>query len=202
MARWLWHGEGWENIFFKRVLTGWVFQAPSPWLFGSRRYYLASETQRAEIIAFFDDVSWRRIIAALLLATVVCGLMALALWLIPRLWNSILLTMLPISIVAGSLINAYFWWTLRPLLVGVPQTTERITWGERLRALAAVVPTQGLIFFAILLASLFALLAYSTLTSGRWDIDGLIATPLLGLTLAYCLALLSAKRKAPAGPRS
>jgi hypothetical protein len=126
MARWWWNGEGWENIFFKRVPTGWVFQAPSPWLFGRGRYYLASETQRAEIIAFFDHMSWRRIIAALLLATVVCGLMApLALWLIPRLWNSVLLTMLPISIVGGSLINAYFWWTLRPLLAGVPQTNRK-----------------------------------------------------------------------------
>jgi hypothetical protein len=70
------------------------------------------------------------------------GLMALAFWLIPRLWNSVLLTMLPISIVGGSLIDVYFWWTLRPLLAGVPQTTERITWGERVRALAQWCPRK------------------------------------------------------------
>jgi hypothetical protein len=203
MARWWWNGEGWENIFFKRVPTGWVFQAPSPWLFGRGRYYLASETQRAEIIAFFDHMSWRRIIAALLLATVVCGLMApLALWLIPRLWNSVLLTMLPISIVGGSLINAYFWWTLRPLLAGVPQTTERITFTERLRALAAVVPVGQLILFAILLAVLSVVWALAALTSSSWQIDDLIGAIGVGLMIVYCCAMLKAKHNTTAGPWS
>jgi hypothetical protein len=202
MARWWWHGEGWENIFFKRVPTGWVFQALSPWPFGRRRDYLVSETQRAEIIAFLDHVTWRHIIAALLFATIVSGLMALALWLTPASWGARLLPILLVCIVADCLVRTYFWLALRPLLAGGSRTTERITFTERLRALAAVVPVGPLILFAILLAIVFAFSAYLTLASSRWDIDGLIATPLLGLMLAYCVALLNAKHKTPAGPGS
>ena len=199
MARWWWQEEGWENIFFKRVPTGWVFQAPSPWLFGRRRHYLVSASERAEFIARFEDIGWRPIVAAAVIVLIAPGL---GLWLVPTLWNSVLLTILLISMVSGSLINGYLWWTMRPLLVGVPATTERITWGEQLRAWAAVVPIQELTFFAILLAILFALSAYLTLTSGRLDIDSLIGTPLLGLMVAYCVALLNAKRKTTAGPWS
>ena len=65
-----------------------------------------------------------------------------------------------------------------------------------------MVPIRELIFFAILLAILFALSAYVTLASGRWDIDGLIGTLLIGLMVAYCLVLLNTKRKTTAGPWS
>ena len=51
-------------------------------------------------------------------------------------------------------------------------------------------------------AILFALAAYLTLASGRWDIDELIGTLLIGLMVAYCLVLLNAKRKTTAGPWS
>jgi hypothetical protein len=137
----------------------------------------------------------------------ILGWRQLGFWLAPMLWNSLLLTTLLISIVgaiiAGLLFNGYLWWTLRPLLVDVPRTTERIPWGEQLRAWAGVVPPiRELIFFAILLAILFALSAYLTLASGRWDIDGLIGTLLIGLMVAYCLVLLNAKRKTTAGPWS
>jgi len=140
-------------------------------------------------------------------APLILGRRQLGFWLAPMLWNSVVLTILLSSIVgaiiAGALFNGYRWWTLRPLLVDVPRTTERITWAELLRPWAGVVPPiRELIFSAILLAILFALAAYLTLASGRWDIDELIGTLLIGLMVAYCLVLLNAKRKTTAGPWS
>jgi hypothetical protein len=210
-------GDGWKILFIKRVPAGWVFQMASPWLLGRPRYYLVSDSKRAEFVARYEKLVWRHkpafmavvlILAAAGMAIgLILGWRRLGFWLVPMLWDSFLLTTLLISIVgaiiAGALFNGYLWWTLRPLLVDVPRTTERITWAELLRPWAGVVPPiRELIFSAILLAILFALAAYLTLASGRWDIDGLIGTLLIGLMVAYCLALLNAKRKTTAGPWS
>ena len=212
MARWWRRGDGGEILFVKRVPAGWVFQAPSPWLFGRWRYYLVSESKRAEFVARYEKLMWRHMAAFMAVsmavgAPLILGRRQLGFWLAPMLWNSVLLTILLLTIllisIVGALFKGYLWWMLRPLLVDVPRTTERITRGEQLRAWAGVVPpVRELIFFAILLAILFALSAYLTLASGRWDIDGLIGTLLIGLMVAYCLVLLNTKRKTTAGPLS
>ena len=229
MARWWWRGDGREMLSLKRVPAGWVLPAPSPWPFGRWRYYLVSDSKSAEFVAQYKKLMWRHmagsmaVVLILMAAFMAVGLILgwrqlgflglilgwrqLGFWLVPMLWNSVLLTTLLISIVgaiiAAPLFKGYVWWTLRPLLVDLPRTTERITWGEQLRVWAGVVPPiRELIFFAILLAILFALAAYLTLASGRWDIDGLIGTLLIGLMVAYCLVLLNAKRKTTAGPWS
>jgi hypothetical protein len=212
MARWWRRGDGGEILFVKRVPAGWVFQAPSPWLFGRWRYYLVSDSKRAEFVARYEKLMWRHMAVLMAMsmavgAPLILGRRQFGFWLAPMLWNSVLLTILLISIVGaiivGALFKGYLWWTLRPLLVDVPRTTERITRGEQLRAWAGVVPpVRELIFFAILLAILFALSAYLTFASARWDIDGLIGTLLIGLMVAYCLVLLNTKRKTTAGPWS
>ena len=212
MTPWWRRGDGWKNLFVKRVPAGWVFQMASPWLLGRPRYYLVSDSKRAEFVARYRKLMWRHMAAFMAVAMAVgapliLGRRQLGFWLAPMLWNSVVLTILLSSIVgaiiAGALFNGYRWWTLRPLLVDVPRTTERITWAELLRPWAGVVPPiRELIFSAILLAILFALAAYLTLASGRWDIDELIGTLLIGLMVAYCLVLLNAKRKTTAGPWS
>src|SRR6266446_2046631 len=212
MARWWRRGDGGELLFVKRVPAGWVFQMASPWLLGRPRYYLVSDSKRAEFVARYEKLMWRHMAAFMAVgmavgAPLILGRRQLGFWLVPMLWNSAVLTTLLISIVGaiivGALFNGYLWWTLRPLLVDVPRTTERVTWGEQLRPWAGVVPPiRELIFSAILLAILFALAAYLTLASGRWDIDELIGTLLIGLMVAYCLVLLNAKRKTTAGPWS
>ena len=200
MAQWWWRGDGWQEICFKRVPEGWIFRAPNPWILGLHRHYLVSENQKTEIIAFCNQVNWRFVIVVGVFAVFFTAVLVLALSLVPS--QTKFLVMIVFSFIIGYLINTYFWWTLRPLLVDVPRTTERITWGDRLRAWAAVMPIRQLIFCAIVLAILLALSAYLTLASGRWDIGGLIGTLLIGLMVAYCLVLLNAKRKTPAGPWS
>ena len=198
MARWRRRGDGWENIAFKRVPTGWLYQAPNPWIFFHPRYYLLSDSERAELIALLENGRWRLLLLA---APIMAGAVPLGLWLIPMLWNSVLLVALLLSILAGALVNGCLWWVLRPVLAHASRTTERITMGERLRAWAAVVPIGELIVLAILLVALFACSAY-LLASGSPHIDGLIATPFLGLMAAYSIALLAAKRNIPSGPWS
>jgi hypothetical protein len=212
MTPWWRRGDGWKNLFVKRVPAGWVFQMASPWLLGRPRYYLVSDSKRAEFVARYEKLMWRHMAAFMAVgmavgAPLILGRRQLGFWLVPMLWNSAVLTTLLISIVGaiivGALFNGYLWWTLRPLLVDVPRTTERIRWAELLRPWAGVAPPiRELIFSAILLAILFALAAYLTLASGRWDIDELIGTLLIGLMVAYCLVLLNAKRKTTAGPWS
>src|SRR5262249_32316298 len=135
-------------------------------------------------------------------ATIVSGLMALALWLTPASWGARLPSILLVCIVADGLVRTYFWLALRPLLAGASRTTERITFTERFRAVAAVVPVGQLILFAILLAVLFVVSTLASFTSGSWQIDDLISTIGLGLMTVYCCAMLKAKRNMTAGPWS
>src|SRR5579872_3499209 len=40
-----------ESVNFKQVPNGCVYRAPSYWMFGPARHYLANEAQMAEIVA-------------------------------------------------------------------------------------------------------------------------------------------------------
>src|SRR5712692_5244127 len=116
MARWWRRGDGGELLFVKRVPEGWVFQALSPWLLGRPRYYLVSDSKRAEFVARYRKLMWRHM-AAFMAAGMAVGLILgwrqlgfvglilgwrqLGFWLVPMLWNSVLLTTLLISIVGA-----------------------------------------------------------------------------------------------------
>jgi hypothetical protein len=55
-----------ESINFKQVPDGYVYRAPSRWLFGPARHYLANEAQKAAIVAvltprrpiLFQSILW------------------------------------------------------------------------------------------------------------------------------------------------
>ena len=52
--------DGLEEVPFKRVSSGYLFQTNNPWFFGPKRRYLVNEAQKAEIAACIRD-SLRRI---------------------------------------------------------------------------------------------------------------------------------------------
>jgi hypothetical protein len=203
MAQWWWRGDGWEDLWFKRVPEGWIFRAPKPWILSRQRHHLVSESQKKEIIALFSQVTWRFVIVVGLLGVIVVAVWALAVSLVPS--QTAFLVTIVFSFVAGYLANTYFWLPLRPLLAGVPPTTERITSSELLRARAAIMPLPQLILSTLLLAVYCALFAYAAFTSA-WGIyppiDSLTLAAVSGWLAFYFFAMLRAKRKMTSGPWS
>jgi hypothetical protein len=203
MPQWWWRGDGWEDLWFKRVPEGWIFRAPKPWILSRQRHYLVSESQKKEIIAFFSQVSWRFIIVVGLFGVIVVAVWALAVSLVPsQMTFSITIVF---SFLAGYLVNTHFWLPLRPLLAGAPRTTERITLSELLRARAAIMPLPQLILVTLLFAVYCAFSTYAALTSA-WaispPIDSLTLAALSGWLAFYFFAMLRAKRKMTSGPWS
>jgi hypothetical protein len=53
------------DLAFKRVPEGWVYCAPTPWLVGSRQYYVLREEQKSALAARLRN-AWRLLFAAIM----------------------------------------------------------------------------------------------------------------------------------------
>jgi hypothetical protein len=138
---------------FKPIEGGYVFQAPSPWVFARPSYYSVSAAKKAEISARL--ARWR-----LLLFLPVLGMICLTLPLIvfpsllsplyrqlgPSLFPLFLFT--AFTLLMAPLIavpQIYLARALRPLLADAPRTDERIKLAEQLPMVAAAVSTKWLV---------------------------------------------------------
>jgi hypothetical protein len=55
--------------FFKPVPGGYVFRAPSPWIFWDRRFYLVNERERTELLSILAAPRVHRVRARVFLVT-------------------------------------------------------------------------------------------------------------------------------------
>jgi hypothetical protein len=152
MPRWY---ECANEASFKLTSGGHVFKAPNPWMFARPRYYLVSDTQKAELLARLGR--WRLL---LMIATIVELMLTLAITLPIILWPStfarlfvpmyhqlgtglfvlvlgVLMILLTVPVFAVPQI--YLARALRPVLADAPRTDERITIAEQLPKIAASV---------------------------------------------------------------
>jgi len=69
--------DGLEEVAFKRIAGGYVFQANNPWLIGPRRRYFVNEAQKAEIAACVRETLKRLkpfvLVAAILIPVIMTG---------------------------------------------------------------------------------------------------------------------------------
>jgi hypothetical protein len=197
MAQWPYRGEILGYGCFKRIPEGWVFQAPSPWIFFGRRHYLVSDAQRERIVAFFDDLSERALLFISVIAATIVGL-----WLASMLLPTNLLTVLLVLAVVRGLTNSYFLSELRPMLAGAPRTTERITFSDHLRANAATIPLWSLIL-CLAVFGLFGTLSAREIFTSPWNIhqpiNSLVSIVVCGWAVFHCVAILIVKMTP--GPR-
>jgi hypothetical protein len=175
---------------FKPIEGGYVFQAPSPWMFARPRYYLVSAAKKAEISVHLDR--WR-----LLLFLPVLGMICLAL--VPLFLVAVFaLLMAPLIAVP----QIYLARALRPLLADAPRTDERIKFAEQLPRIAAAVSTKllvvGLVSAVAMMVAGGALLL-DTFLEGRLTGSALFSPSLLvvlgGLLTFYFIFLLRLKAK-------
>jgi hypothetical protein len=134
-------------VAFKPVPGGYVYRAPSAWLFGPRNHYLVNEAEKAEILSIIrgssGPVLWIAGLSSI--ASIVLGagllwtyrsshpqstLADIAAWII-----------MIVLIFAGLLISrGFLMHRLRPILAGLPLTNERITTLEARQLVAKAGP--------------------------------------------------------------
>ena len=136
-----------QAVLFKQVGDRFVFQAPNPWVFGSKNRYLVTETQKQELMAI---VTPRRpllriaiITAGILLWTVAA---ATIVWAVsphedPRALDALAMFVLIVVPIFGALIVALQrnLRRMQPILAGAPRTEERITHTELRQAMTKAI---------------------------------------------------------------
>jgi hypothetical protein len=125
---------------FKEVAGGFLFQAPSPWLFSPGEHYLVSEAQRAEILELGREYHPTIRIVVLVLLFIGCpvGAVYLVSLFIPHADTNILTLVAEIIVGFGFLIASaliFFqlrYHRLRPILSSLQRSDQTIGLEERL----------------------------------------------------------------------
>jgi hypothetical protein len=195
---------------FKPIEGGYVFQAPSPWVFARPSYYLVSAAKKVEISAHLDR--WR-----LLMFLPALGIICLPLpvFFFPSLLSPLyrqlgsslfsLFLFTVVMLLMAALIavpQVYLARALRPLLADAPRTDERIKFAEQLPMVAAAVSTKWLVIglvsaVAMIVAS--GLLLLDAFLEGGHAGSALFSSSILavigGLLTFYFIFLLRLKAK-------
>jgi hypothetical protein len=195
---------------FKPIEGGYVFQAPSPWMFVRPSYYLVSAAKKAEISAHLGR--WR-LLHFLPVLGIIC--LALPVFVFPSLlsplyqrlgtglfylflFTVLMLLMAPLIAVP----QIYLARALRPLLADAPPTEERIKLAEQLPKVAVAVSSKLLVIglvsaVAIMVAS--GLLLLDAFLEGRLAGSALFSSSIVavvgGLLTFYFIYLLRLKAK-------
>jgi hypothetical protein len=133
-------------VVFKPVQGGYVYRSPNVWLVGSSPHYLVDEKQKADIRGTIASISTRLLwiigVSALTISVVLgTGVFVWADHANLHGFREVLLWIaLMFSVYAGFLISRQVLLSrLRPILVGLPTTDERITMAEIRQATPPVV---------------------------------------------------------------
>jgi hypothetical protein len=189
--------KGVEEALFKRVVDGWIFSAPNPWTFGRRHSYLVNDAQKAELAMRVRRGRYFRLLAiipmfGLPLATF---LLAPSLLRAPSITTWVLFALF--VVVASVAMNLCDYLPVRPLLVGLPRTKERIGLVEMHGRQTQAMSVKALA--TITLIELLACLAVAArwLTSVRGNPFMLVTAAIFGLMGMLFLRMLFVRLKTP-----
>jgi len=141
------------------VPGGYVFQAPSPWVFGSARRYLVDEGQKAEIVAIFTPrrpiLRLAAMTIGLLLWIATVGTLMSAFGFHPETITDVLILTVLIVVPLFLMLHIAVRLKLRRLqsvLDGLPRTDERITYRDRRQAMASAMSFTQLLLLGSCMA--------------------------------------------------
>ena len=208
---------------FKPTAGGYVFQAPSPWIFARPRYYVVSEAQKAQLLAGLGR--WRLLLIAAMVANfaLVGSIMLLMQWwpatfarpLVPLAqslgsFGFILLLFAVFALMTAPVLampQVYLAGVLRAGLVGAPLTDERIRISDQLPKIATSVSRTvlavGLIAGSVLIVSSLLILLDGyleghLLRGALQMIPALLFGALLTAYFVYLLRLRARQKQAAA----
>ena len=184
---------GVEEALFKRVANGWIFAAPNPWTFGRRRSYLVNDARKTDLAVRVRRGRYFRLLALIPMF----GLPIAAFLLVPSLLSApsvVTWLMLALFMLVGSVaINSCDYLPVRPLLVGLPRTTERIGLIEMHGSQARAMSVKALATLALIELLACAVLLGEWLMSVRANPYKLVGAAGLGCVGILFLGMLIAK---------
>jgi hypothetical protein len=178
--------EGMEEVAFKQVDKGtWSFKAPRRWLVGPAPHYLVNDAQKAVIA---KRLRWTKRIIILMLAIffVILGFLAARM---PGV--SVYLVWYIAAPVLVVLVFVGRYLAIRPLVRGLPRSSDRISLTDQMRKGAVHMSvTRSIVFFALFaaLAVIQPLRIYSVDASGfhvRPNVEASDVVPLAILSAAF-----------------
>jgi hypothetical protein len=189
-----------EEARFKRDGNGWLFTTANPWIIGPRHTYLVDDAQKAALL-----VRVRR--AKYLMFAMMLPFMALLIYLfIKEPWlakpESVLawLGLAAMSLVFAGVAIACDYWSVRPLLRGLPRSSGKVTHRDMFRALRDAMSVRMIVIFLVIfvLSGLMQIgaLAFSQRSGGL----ELVQLTISALFAAACVAMLITKRRAAHTP--
>src|SRR5215471_3077849 len=186
-----------EELSFKPVPEGWIFQPPKPWPFSPGRHYLINEVQKSEL-----SVHLRQMRRALERASIIIIAVSVAIVvpLAPVLnehpvmsFAGLVVGTLAAVFVVGHLAVTHMYRAAQPLIAGLQPTTQRSTQGFLEGELA--IYSRGRLAYRCLksLAMFAVVLSLSFRTSSFWYLLSLFGTIVLGSGTIHWFLLYIAK---------
>ena len=189
--------KGVEEALFKRVGDGWIFSAPNPWTFGRRHSYLVDDAQKADLGMQVRRGRYFRILALMpmFVLPLATFLLAPSLLRAPSITTWVLFALF--VVLASVAMNLCDYLPVRPLLVGLPRTTQRIGLVEMHGRQAQAMSVKALATIALI--ELLACLAVVAqwLTSVRGNPLMLVTAAIFGLLGILFLRMLLVRLRMP-----
>lgn len=177
---------GMVESFFKPGPGGWLFAGPLVW---PRRTYLVTDEQKATLFGPLRRIWWTQTLTSIVAAI---GLLTF-------LEDQPALTQ--VIIIGGAMVvifilsSVYAALMIRPLLVGIPATNERISFLDQFKARAVALPKAFLIGGAVI-SLVFFVVGLAFALGGETDLGTILSTVFFGvLTLLY-IGFYFARKKA------
>lgn len=187
MSKFGWIAGGWDEMSFKRAPDGWLFSLPFIW---SRRTYLVTDAQRELLALPLRRTMWGVFLSVILLIVVMAQIGSVGQnYHAPEYWVAYALLGGVIMVLAW----AYVTIATRPLLTQLVPTQQRITYADRFRRQATLLPTALIIVGGLFSFAFFALGVAASLTS-RWDLSLIFGSAFFGILTAYWVVLFIVKR--------
>jgi len=192
MARHWWHPlDGMQELSFKPVAGGYLYRAPSPWLFGPAPHYIVTEEQKAALAmkhrAMLRQAFWLIIVMGAFAAP-------LASLFPPTQGIPFIAASMLIGLAIGLFLNALLVHNIKPILAGLTPSAERITQLDMFGKQAQTFSRRYVLSFAALSFVMLALSAARPIfdPAGR-DVIAIVGVAIFALATIYWCALLVAQ---------
>ena len=192
MSRHWWHPlDGMQELSFKPVTGGYLYRAPSPWLFGRTQHYVVTEEQKAALA-----VHHRAMLRQAFWLIIVMGALAVPLASLfpPTHGISFIAASIFIGLAIGFLLNTLLVRKVNPIIAGLTPSAERITQRDMFGKQAQTFSRRYVVGFAALSFVMLALsAARPVIDPAGSDMIAIVGVVLFGLATIYWCALLVAQ---------
>ena len=169
MARWL---DRLVEASFKAAPEGYVFQSPSPWLYGRPHYYLVNDAQKAVIGEFIRKRARFGMVSGMVAVVGGLTLTTVPLVFFRQYFGLFSTWLLAMAFVAPMTIapQIYYIRLLRPIIKDLPTTDQRFTISVQLAKATTVMPKW--VFYTGIIVGLFVVFdtmmtSYELMSEGR-----------------------------------